>query len=59
MAFVGVFAVVVVVIEAGVVEDLGCNSIDILNFGYKTGPIFGPNSVLGHRKFRHVSKFQK
>ena len=29
---------------------LGCNSIDTLNFG----PYSGPNSVLGHSKFRHV-----
>ena len=37
---------------------LGVNSIDILNFGrktgLKTGPCSGPNSVLGHSKFRHV-----
>ena len=42
---------------------LGYNSIDSLNFGSKTGcqtgSPSGPNSVLGHRKFRHVSKFQK
>ena len=38
----------------------GCNSKDTLNFGHKTwrqtGPHSGPNSVLGHYKFRHVSK---
>ena len=34
----------------------GCNSIDILNFGRKTRLHSGPNSVLGHYKFRHVSK---
>ena len=40
----------------------GCNSIDTLNFGHKIGPKTqphsGPNSVLGHKKFRHVSKLQ-
>ena len=37
----------------------GVNSIDIINFGHeighKTGPCSGPNSVLGHYKFRCVS----
>ena len=41
---------------------LGVNSIDILNFGRKTGhkigPGSGPNSVLGHYKFRHLLKLQ-
>ena len=32
----------------------GANSIDILNFRHKTVPHSGPNSVLGHSKFRHV-----
>ena len=36
----------------------GLNSIDILNFGHVTGPCSGPNSVLGHRNFRHGSKLQ-
>ena len=43
------------------VELLGVNSIDIMNFGHETGretgPSSGPNSVLGHNKFRHVSKY--
>ena len=39
-------------------RDQGCNSIDILNFGHKTGPSSGPTSVLGHYKFRDVSKLQ-
>ena len=38
---------------------LGVNSIDIMNFGHKTGPHSGPNSVLVHYKFRYVSKLQK
>ena len=42
-----------------VVGVLGANSIDTLNFRHKTGPHSGPNSVLGHSKFRHVSKLQK
>ena len=37
---------------------LGCNSIDILNFGRKAGPSSGTTSVLGHWKFRHVSELQ-
>ena len=44
-------------------EDLGVNSIDIMNVGHdtghKTGPSSGPNSLLGHFKFRYVSKHQK
>ena len=44
-------------------EKQGCNSIDIMNFGHKTGnetgPSSGPNSVLGHYKFRYASKLQK
>ena len=43
-------------------QDLGCNSIDILNFvlqtGRETGPSSGPHSVLGHSEFRHVSKLK-
>ena len=42
---------------------LEVNLKDILNFGRKTGrktgPNSKPNSVLGHYKFRHVSKLQK
>ena len=41
----------------------GVNSIGFLNFGQKTGhetgPSSGPHSVLGHSKFRYVSKLQK
>ena len=51
-------------VEVG--EDLAVlevNSIDIMNFGHETGhetgPRSGPTSVLGHYKFRHVSKLQK
>ena len=29
---------------------LGVDSIDIMNFGHKTGPSSGPNSVLGQSK---------
>lgn len=46
-----------------VVRNQGANSIDILNFGrktgHKTGPSSEPNSILWHNKFRHVSKLQK
>ena len=45
------------------VVNLGCNSIDTLNFvpktGRKTSPRTGPHSVLGHYTFIHVSKLQK
>ena len=38
-------------VRVHVVVDLGCNSIDILNFGHKTGcetgPYSGTTSVLG------------
>ena len=37
---------------------LGVSSIDILYFERKTGLSSGPNSALGHYKFRHVSKLQ-
>ena len=48
----------------GVDEDgQGSNSIDIMNFGHETGhetgQSSGPHSVLGHYKFRYVSKLQK
>ena len=42
---------------------LGVNSIVFyMNFGhktgYETGPSAGPNSVLGHYKFKYVSKLR-
>ena len=51
-----------VVHAEAVVVIQGCNSIDLLNFGHKTGcktgPSSGATSVLGHYKLRHVSKLQ-
>ena len=45
--------------ESNRIWESNSNSIDIMNFGVKTGPSSGPNSILGHYKFRYVSKLQK
>ena len=39
-------------VDGDVERELGVNSIDIMNLGHETGPSSGPNSVLGHYKFK-------